>query len=298
MPFAGEKGAFAEFCMIRVAGHTIVLPEEKIMNELNNCNNQDSEQKARFFKGGINANHGDSRIAVGIIILLIGILILLGNLGLFYIRNLGQFWPVILIGLGLARIFDSPGSRSKLWGVFMTGIGAIILAYNFGLFPWDLDLSRLLWPFLLICAGIAILIRGIGGRCKWDNPLPFHNDASKFSDNTTNNILNADVIFGGVNRRIQAQDFQGGKATAVFGGVEIDLRGSSTTREEIHIEANAIFGGVELKVPDVWDVIVRGTGVLGGYEDKTHPTHSPAGAKQVRLIVEGSAVFGGVTVRN
>jgi hypothetical protein len=285
--------------MIRVAGHTIVLPEEKIMHESNNRDNQASERKARFFKGGINASHGDSRIAIGIIILLIGILILLGNLGVFYFGgNIGQFWPVILIGIGLARIFDSPSSRGKFWGVVITGIGAIILTYKLGFFPWDLDLSRLLWPFLLICAGVAILIRGLGGRCNWDNPFPFHNDASKFSDNTTNNVLNADVIFGGVNRRIQAQDFQGGKATAVFGGVEIDLRGSATTREEIHIEANAIFGGVELKVPDTWDVIVRGTGVLGGYEDKTHPTYAAPGDKRPRLIIEGSAVFGGVTVRN
>jgi hypothetical protein len=282
--------------MIRVASHTIVLSEEKIMNDSNNCDKQSPERKPRFFKGGVNASHGDSRIAVGIIILLVGILILLGNLGFFYFGgNIGQFWPVILIGIGLARIFDSHNSQGKFLGGIFAGGGVIILMYKLDFLPWDI--SRLLWPFLLICAGVAILIRGFGGRYKWDNPFPFHNDASKFSDNTSN-ILNADVIFGGVNRRIQSQDFQGGKASAVFGGVEIDLRGSTTTREEIHIEANAIFGGVELKVPDTWDVIVRGTGILGGYEDKTHPTYTTTGDKRPRLIIEGSAVFGGVSVRN
>jgi predicted membrane protein len=296
MSFTGKKEEFAEFGMIRVAGHTIVLPEEKIMNESNNCDNQASKQKSRFSNGGIYVSHGNSRIAIGIIILLVGILILLGNLGVFYYGgNIGQFWPVILIGIGLARIFDAPKSQGKFLGAVITGVGAIILMSKLNFLPWDL--SRLLWPFLLICAGVAVLIRGVGGRCKWDNPFPFNNDASKFSDNT-NNVLNADVIFGGVNRRIQAQDFQGGKATAVFGSVEIDLRGSATTREEIHIEANAIFGGVVLTVPDAWDVIVRGTGVLGGYEDKTHPILATAGVKQVRLIVEGSAVLGGVEVKN
>jgi hypothetical protein len=263
---------------------------------MNESNNQASERKPRFFNHEIFASHGNSHIAVGIIILLLGILFLLGNLGLFYVRWPGLLWPVIPIGIGLARIIQSPNTRGKFWGAVIAGVGVIFLLSILDIFPWDP--SKLLFPFLLICLGAAVLVRGFGGRFQLDHSQPFHNDASKSPDNTSNNFLNAEVIFGGVNRRIQAQDFQGGKASAVFGGVEIDLRGSATTRDEIHIEANAVFGGVELTVPDAWDVIVRGTGVLGGYEDKTHPAFATTGAKRPRLIIEGAAVFGGVTVRS
>jgi hypothetical protein len=50
-------------------------------------------------------------------------------------------------------------------------------------------------------------------------------------------------------------------------------------------------------VPETWEVVIRGTGVFGGYEDKTFPPRS-ADVKPPRLIVSGGAVFGGVTVRN
>ncbi len=39
---------------------------------------------------------------------------------------------------------------------------------------------------------------------------------------------------------MDSQNFQGGEAFALFGGVEIDLRKSATTSDEILIEANAI----------------------------------------------------------
>jgi hypothetical protein len=51
-------------------------------------------------------------------------------------------------------------------------------------------------------------------------------------------------------------------------------------------------------VPDTWDVIVRGSSILGGFEDKTHRTPAPEGVKRPRLVIRGSAVFGGVVVKN
>jgi predicted membrane protein len=276
------------------AGFIILRPGgERTMNEPNPHN------KTRMHDG-----QRDSRIALGIIVLLIGGLMLLGNLGFFYYNgNLFKFWPVIIIGIGLARIFDAPAAQGKFWGVFITGIGTIFLLNNLDFLQWNL--SHLLVPFILICLGVAILLRGFQNRRPMADPHPINpvnpadEEAPKYTSTTTDNILHADVLFGGINRRIQSQDFQGGKTAAVFGGVEIDLRESSTTRDEIHIEANAIFGGVELKVPEAWDVVVRGTGVLGGYEDKTHrsPVSMP-GVRRPRLIIDGSAVFGGVSVRN
>ena len=138
-----------------------------------------------------------------------------------------------------------------------------------------------------------MLSRGFGRGHHWDK-TGFMDGASTISDN----VVSADVVFGGINRKIQSQDFQGGSASAVFGGVEIDLRGAAITRDEIYMEVDAVFGGVEMRVPDTWDVIVRGTGILGGYEDKTHPSIAIGGVKRPRLIVQGSAIFGGVTVRN
>jgi len=43
---------------------------------------------------------------------------------------------------------------------------------------------------------------------------------------------------------------------------------------------------------------VSGAGILGGYEDKTHPAIGSENSKRPKLLVRGEAVFGGVTVGN
>ncbi len=110
--------------------------------------------------------------------------------------------------------------------------------------------------------------------------------------------LHAEVVFSGTRQKLDTQDFLGGKVTAVFGGAEIDLRGAAMKREEVSIKAEAVFGGIELWVPAHWQTIVRGSGVFGGFEDKTFPAVPGTSANPPRLVVTGSAVFGGVVVKN
>ena len=80
----------------------------------------------------------------------------------------------------------------------------------------------------------------------------------------------------------------------------MDLSRAGTKLDEVVIEANALLGGVELRVPPDWDVVVRGMGILGGYEDGTRPPVNvgTAGVKRPRLIVTGQALLGGVNVQN
>ena len=248
---------------------------------------------ARAAYGGISVGHGPGgRVVIGTIVLLLGILFLLENLGIVYIERVWQFWPVIFIGIGIARVFDGRGWHSRVLGGAMAAVGLVFMAQSLGYLPWNI--WGVLWPALLIFWGIVILLRGMGAPIPWSGPSTFIHDVSTNSED----VLTAVAIFGGIERRVQSQNFQGGEATAVFGGVEIDLRDAATTRDELQIEANAVFGGVELMVPDTWDVTVRGAGVLGGYEDKTHRTATPDGVKRPLLVVKGGAVFGGVVVKS
>jgi predicted membrane protein len=245
----------------------------------------------RMANGGIfvEGDHG-GRLLVGTIILFLGIVFLLQNLGILYVERLWQFWPVILIAMGIARFVDGRDWHRKAWGATVAAGGAIFLANSLGYLPWRV--WGLLWPAWLIFWGIVIIVRGFGRRTLW-TASSFVHDVSTSSDDT----LHALAIFGGINRRVQSNDFQGGEAVAIFGGIELDLRGAATTRDEIDLEANAIFGGIELIVPDTWDVTVRGAGILGGYEDKTHRVPNPEGVKRPRLTIRGGAIFGGVTVK-
>jgi predicted membrane protein len=245
---------------------------------------------ARRTYGGVSAGHGEGlRLVVGAVVLLLGVLFLLENLGYIPAVRWGAFWPVLLIALGVSRLVEARGSSRQLGGAVLLVIGLVFLAINLGFLPpliW-----RLLWPVLLILGGVLLLVRGFDARLEFRGA--FHHDVGSSSDN----ILNEYAIFGGVNRRVDSQDFQGGEAIAVFGGIEIDLHRASTTREQVEVEANAIFGGVEIWAPDNWDVVVQGASILGGFDDKTHRAPDD-GVKRPRMIIRGSALFGGVVVKN
>lgn len=256
--------------------------------------------------------HGHGGLVGGVILAGIGVVLLLQNLGIPYFEDLERYWPVILIVVGIAQAARSVGMGGKVWGGAVFIAGVIFLLNNLGVIHGNV--WRFLWPGILIMVGLAMLARAIDrqGDGGYD-PQAAATAAKKMGDNIRDKIvsdwggkgstssrdhLNEWAVFGGSRRRIDSKDFQGGEAFAMFGGVEIDLRKASTTRDEILIEVNAIFGGVEVRVPENWTIVVRGAGIFGGYEDKTMDTRVSTDAKQPVLIVNGFAVFGGVTIQN
>ncbi len=261
--------------------------------------------------------HGHGGLVGGVILAVIGVLLLLQNLGIPYFDDLERYWPVILIAVGITQAARSMGVGGRIWGGMVFFVGVVFLLNNFGVIHGDV--WRFLWPGILIVIGLGMLARSIDRQTSGGYPPGAggmdgqkmaddikHRIISNIHENIHNrpwssaspNHLSEWAIFGGSRRRIDSQDFQGGEAFAMFGGVELDLRKAATTLDEVVIEVNAIFGGVEVRVPETWNITVRGAGVFGGYEDKTMDTRIAPDAKQPHLIVNGFAVFGGVTIQN
>jgi predicted membrane protein len=225
-----------------------------------------------------------------------GLLFLLRNLGIVYFENIGQYWPVIPIAIGLGKLISARSGHQVAGALWFLIPGAIFLLRNLRMLPynvWDF-----VWPAAIIAIGLSLLLKHLYGPDWWGGGRPEPMPASSGPESPAGsgaNWLHAESVFGGVERVITSQEFEGGKVAVVFGGGDIDLRGAATKRTQIVLHADAVFGGIELKVPDSWRVEVRGTGVFGSYEDLTH---KPAAADAPTLIVKGGAVFGGVTVRN
>jgi predicted membrane protein len=248
-------------------------------------------------------NPGPRHAFMGLALLVVGVVFLLTNLGVFYPEDVRTYWPVILIPFGIGLAVFRPGVMRRLWGGSIAVVGLVLLAHNLGYIHGNI--WQLLWPVWLIFMGISFLLRAIkgGGGQPWNagdflppEPGAPPNGPASFPA-SSGNMLNEVTVFGGVRRRIVSQEFEGGEVSAIFGGVEIDLRQAATKKEEVIIQLNAVFGGVELMVPDTWDVEVRGAGIFGGYEDKTGPRREPpSGGKRPLLVITGEAVFGGVTV--
>lgn len=234
-------------------------------------------------------------LLIGTILAGVGVLLLLQNLGITVVEDVWDWWPVILIALGAARLITAWGWGGRIWGSMLLFIGAVFLAHNLGYIhgdPWNF-----FWPVILIAVGLGMLARGIdrGSMFSWYG-------TSSGMSGTSSGTVNADTlaewaVFGGVRRRIESQNFEGGEALAIFGGINIDLTKAGIKKDEVRLEANALFGGIDIRVPDTWQVVVRGAGIFGGYEDKTWRTTTPSEERRPRLVISGFAVFGGVVVK-
>ncbi|MDK1347142.1 DUF1707 domain-containing protein [Streptomyces sp. 378] len=82
---------------------------------------------------------------------------------------------------------------------------------------------------------------------------------------------------------------------ALCGGGEIDLREANFADREVEINAIAVMGGVDVIVPPGVEVVVRGIGIMGGFDHREEGVPGEPGAP--RVIVTGFALWGGVGVQ-
>ena len=176
-------------------------------------------------------------IVPALIVIGIGVVFLLNNLNIFYMHDIWRYWPVILIAAGLAKMVDSPHSNGRLTGGVLIGVGGLFLADTLGF----LNLSwRDFWPLVLIGAGLVML---------WSRLAPPPAGVPDIPASGHEGALNEYAIFGGVERKVTTDDFRGGHVSAMFGGVEVDLRRAGMRGDSAVIDVNAMFGGVEFKIP-------------------------------------------------
>jgi predicted membrane protein len=102
------------------------------------------------------------------------------------------------------------------------------------------------------------------------------------------------AVMGGVQRKNLSNDFRGGEATAVMGGVDIDLRDATMERSEAVLDVSSVMGGVKIRVPEAWTVVSHVSTIMGGFKDDTR---RPA-SEEHRLILKGTVLMGGLRVSN
>ncbi|MBK9219752.1 MAG: hypothetical protein IPL70_15955 [Uliginosibacterium sp.] len=226
-----------------------------------------------------------SQLILGLIAIGVGLLFLLRNLGVLDADVIRQFWPLIFVVIGAVKILTGCGEgrgHHLWWGGAFILVGATMTLHRLGVidFSW-----RAWWPLLLIGFGVSILF-GRGGKRQG---LPWQSVTEPLGEER----IDATAIMGGYRRQLHTQNFRGGDVTAIMGGCELDFRNASIENEAV-LNVMAFWGGIELKVPADWTVVLQGSGIMGGFEDKTRV---PAEAGK-RLIVRGYAIMGGFEVKN
>jgi hypothetical protein len=222
------------------------------------------------------------RLIVGLAILTLGILWTLESFDIVDVGRIWEWWlwwPAVLILIGLARLFDR--TSGKAGSIFLIVIGGLFLASNLGLMEWDF------WdfiPVIIALLGAKLIIDAVGRR-----------SARPLSENDPNSLMSVFAMMAGVRRQSTSRDFRGGEATAIMGGVELDLREAAIKDgQEAVIDTFSMMGGIELTIPENWTVVGKVLPLMGGFEDKTKPPRE-AGP---RLVIKGMAIMGGVEVKN
>ena len=223
-----------------------------------------------------------SGIVLGIGVILLGVVLLLdqvpGIQGSPMLEFLKHLWPLILVAMGMARVAQR-NRPARGWILIIVGL--VLLANTLG----HGHFTALIWPCLLLAAGIAILLRTLRRQSR---ALP--------GSVTAQDFLRGTAILSGFKHSVHSQAFQGGELTAIFGGFDLDLREVAMAGSTARIDVFLMFGGGEIRVPEGWEVNIEAVAIAGGMSDKGAPDLPGAGGRP-RLILSGLILFGGCEIK-
>ena len=109
--------------------------------------------------GGPNATGG---MIIGLGVIAVGVLFLLRNVGILYFDDIWQYWPVILIVVGISKLANTHSASQVTSGLIIGGIGTVFLLRNLGYIYGNI--WEYIWPGVLIAVGLSILVKHLEGR--------------------------------------------------------------------------------------------------------------------------------------
>lgn len=112
-------------------------------------------------------------------------------------------------------------------------------------------------------------------------------------------IIDEIALFGGGDRVVTSQQFQGGKVTTIFGGLNYNMLKAKLAPGDNVIDVFCLFGGMKLIVPEGWPVKIRVMSIFGGFSDKHRYRVPETNLDQnAQLIIRGTAIFGGGEIKS
>ena len=142
-------------------------------------------------------------------------------------------------------------------------------------------------PLILVFAGILILVR------KGFDPEKYHLEKGTYDLD----YINEFILFGGAEKKFDTQSFRGGKATVIFGGLEISISGNSLAEGRNIVDLMVVFGGATIYLPEHWNVKTSVVSILGGFSDSRQPDRIKVEDSSQELVIKGLVLFGGGEIK-
>jgi predicted membrane protein len=195
-----------------------------------------------------------NRVIWGIVLAAAGILFALNALEITKIDIFFDgWWTLFILIPSFVGLFTEREKTGNIIGIL---VGVFLLLCSRDILDFSM-LWKLLLPAIIFIIGIKMVLGAIFD--KKPDPLP---------EIPGNGSVTASAIFGGRDLNYNGQVFDGGALTAIFGGVDCNLK-KAIIEKDCTIRATAIFGGIDILVPANVNVVVSSVSIFGGFSNET-----------------------------
>ena len=205
----------------------------------------------------------------GIVLIVVGILFLGRNMNWWNFSIFFEgWWTLFLI---VPSIISLVKKESMGTSFLILVLGVLMLLASQNVIEWS-TIWKVFLPIIIMVVGLSII---------------FGNRKAK-EKKVRANAKEYVAIFSGVDEVINKieNDF---KMTAVFGGIELDMR-DVTLDSDLVIDCFTLFGGIDIRLPKDVKVEVNGLPIFGGVENKYRNNHEA----KVTVYINHTTICGGV----
>lgn len=188
-------------------------------------------------------------------------------------------WPSLLVWGGILNLVSGRQASERIWGGVLVVGGGLGQVYYLDVLPLSWGV---IWPALLIVAGLAIGMGSVLGRRRSG---PEVGGPAQ---------LDVKVSLGERDERYQGREFTGGAIHCHLGEYRLDLRGVVPSSVEAVLDVELFMGAVKLWVPRDWQVEVQASPVMGGIDERQERPEAPAR----RLVIRGRVMMGAIEIKN
>lgn len=221
----------------------------------------------------------------GVAIITLGVIFGGNALGLFNFDIFFDGWWTLFIIV--PSTISLVTEKEKLSSLGFLAAGVILLLAAQKVFDYDVAWKAILAVFLII-AGITIIIKSVF-HSKNDQEVAEKIKEAEKEDKPMDSQI---AVFSGSDRVYNDEVFQGAFLTAVFGGVNLNLKKAKFEKDTI-IKAFTLFGGIDIVVPDNVKVKLKSGFIFGGLSDERKNATEKG---KYTIYIDAAGGFGGITI--
>ena len=191
------------------------------------------------------------------------------------------WWTLFIIVPCFIGLFSEKEKTGNIIGLF---IGVFLLLCCQNVLGFDM-IWKLAVPAIIVIIGLKMIFSAVFG----DKATKLLVESRQNGDN----IKIGCATFSGQDLNFDGEVFSGAELTAVFGGIQCDLR-NAVIEKDCAVTATSIFGGIEIFAPDNINIKINSNSVFGGVSDKNHRPTVPGA---VTVYINATCIFGGVEIK-